>query len=184
MKISKYLVFAIMLFYSFNAIAKDKTNYDELLNKITKLENKIEQMEDRDYINKEVSPFMFNRFPSFDRVFEYQNRLFEDIFKEHKQSSFSINREKDKITIKAKMPNIKKDKIDIEVTNNIMTIKSIQQNEDKEGKVISSRYNSIYQQVSLPNNASIDKIDTSYKNEELIIKIPLKDQKTKKIKIK
>ncbi len=83
-----------------------------------------------------------------------------------------------------------KDDIDVSVENDVLSIKSKKQEsksaKDEKGEVNTSNYRSFLQQVSLPKNADIDDIDTSFKKEELLVTIPLDKEfnKVKNIKIK
>ncbi len=95
------------------------------------------------------------------------------------------------IKISVEMPGIDKDDIDLEVVNNIISLKYQQQQEkrsdDKDYQLNERRTGSVSRQFSLPNYAKAEEAEAEYNNGVLNITIP-KDRKKaltpRKIKIK
>jgi HSP20 family molecular chaperone IbpA len=190
MKVLKTLLFLQVLTFSFGSMAGEEPTYSELENRVNVLEQKIDKMGSNHHRGRRMgSPFMFD-FSGFDRVFEGHNSRIKTMLENKDMSSFSVDRNEKEILIKAKLPNMTKDDIGVSVENDVLTIKSKKQEsksaKDEKGEVKTSNYRSFLQQVSLPKNADVDDIDTSFKKEELLVTIPLDKEfnKVKKIKIK
>ena len=166
-------------------MAGEKPTYSELENRVNVLEQKINKMDGNHFERRRLaSPFMFD-FSSFDRAFEEHNSRIKTMLENKDMSSFSVDKNKKEIVVKAKLPNMTKDDIDVSVENDVLTVKSNKQ-ESKEvkgdkGEIKSSDYRSFLQKVSLPKNADIDKIKTSFEKEELLITVPL-DGEVNKVK--
>jgi len=97
--------------------------------------------------------------------------------------------EKDKYVVKAELPGMKKDEIDISITDNILTIKGErkEEKEKKEGSYFFSEryYGTFLRSLNLPGNVDAKKICASYKDGVLQIDLPkTEEEKEKKIEIK
>ena len=94
--------------------------------------------------------------------------------------------EKDKFIIKAELPGMKKEDIDVSLADNTLTLKGERkaEKETKESNYYCCEryYGSFYRQVTLPSNADLKKIDAAYKDGVLEIKLP-KTEETKEQKI-
>jgi len=96
--------------------------------------------------------------------------------------------EKDQIRVKADIPGLDKDQIEITAEEGVLTIKG-EKKEEKETKekdcVRSERYyGSFHRSFTLPAGADTTKVDASYKNGVLEVKIPKKeDAKSKQVKV-
>jgi len=96
--------------------------------------------------------------------------------------------EKDQICVKVDIPGLEKDQIDITAEEGVLTIKG-EKKEEKEIKekdcVRSERYyGSFHRSFTLPAGADTGKVDASYKNGVLEVKIPKKEEaKTKQVKV-
>ncbi len=91
-------------------------------------------------------------------------------------------------TVKAELPGISKDDIDISLTDGVLTIKGEKRYEEKEEKenyhYMESRYGSFSRSLLLPEDASMEKVDAVYTNGVLTVSIPKAEAaKPKKIKI-
>jgi HSP20 family protein len=96
--------------------------------------------------------------------------------------------EKDQIRIKADLPGLKKEDIEVSADNGVLTIKG-EKKEEKEVKekdyVRSERYyGSFHRSFSLPTGVDSQKVNASYKDGVLEITIPKReDAKSKQIKV-
>jgi HSP20 family protein len=94
--------------------------------------------------------------------------------------------EKDKFIIKAELPGMKKEDIDVSLADNTLTLKGERkaEKETKESNYYCCEryYGSFYRQVTLPSNADLKKIEAAYKDGVLEIKLP-KTEETKEQKI-
>ena len=140
----------------------DQHNY---LSAFTNLEHKLENMFNKIWHRplqnqneqKNPYPMSFNDFPKMDIV----------------------DRDKE-IFVKAELPGIDKEDIDISITNNHLFIKAKTRKEEKEEKgdylrqeIISSEF---YRSIHLPVDVDDDKIKTSFKNGVLEMTIPKQEQ--------
>lgn len=96
--------------------------------------------------------------------------------------------EKDKYVVKAELPGMKKDEIDISVTDNVLTIKGErkEEKEKKEGNYFFSEryYGTFLRSLNLPGNVDAKKICASYKDGVLQIDLPkTEEEKEKKIEV-
>ncbi len=86
----------------------------------------------------------------------------------------------DKFVIRADLPGVKKDDIQVEVENDILTICGERQEEneqDREGFYRTERtYGEFYRAIPLPESADTEHVDTSFKDGVLEIKVPAPKQ--------
>ena len=95
----------------------------------------------------------------------------------------------DRFEVTAELPGLEKDNMDIEVRDNVLTIKGERKStEEKNGKryhVCERTYGSFERSFSLPENVKTDNIEAAYKDGVLKINIPKTEPvKPKEIKIK
>ncbi len=123
------------------------------------------------------------------------NKIFDDSYvkkgKKSRDVSFwepaiDIVEKKDKYIIKAEFPGIPKDDIDINVSDNVLTIKGEKKQEVEEKDTNYYRSERVYglfqRQLVLPPDVNAEKIKANYKNGVLAVEIP-KGEKSKPKKI-
>jgi len=94
----------------------------------------------------------------------------------------------DKIVVKAELPGVNKDDIDISVVGGVLTIKGERKGEEEvrdEDYYCCERYRgTFYRAVQLPADVDVDKIEASYENGILEITLPkVPEVKPKKITV-
>lgn len=95
----------------------------------------------------------------------------------------------DAYVVKASVPGVKPEDVEITLNNNVLTIKgeSKEENEKKEGQyhMRERRYGSFYRSVTLPANVKADKIDAVNENGVLTLTLPKAEEaKPKRIAVK
>ena len=97
--------------------------------------------------------------------------------------------EKDDIVVKAELPGMDKDDIEVNISNSQLTLKG-QKKKEKEVKEenyyrCERSYGSFVRTLELPKDVHADKIKASFKNGILEVRLPKTEQaKTKEIKVK
>lgn len=96
---------------------------------------------------------------------------------------------KDNILVKADLPGMTKDDIDISIQDNLLVIKGEkkQKKEVKEGNLIKTErfYGTFNRTVSLPAEIDLDKVSATYKEGVLELNLPKKEEsKPKQISVK
>lgn len=140
-------------------------------------------------------------FREFESIQEQMNRLFSSAFgrggllaEEEGQAgawapTVDVVDAKDRLRIKAELPGLKKDDIQVSVEDSSVVI-SGEKKEEKEQKEEGfirreSTYGSFYRSIPLPSGADPNKIDASYKDGVLELTIPKSEQaKPKQITVK
>jgi len=127
------------------------------------------------------------------------NRLFEGFFNDLKiEPAHSLNfprvdiKENDKeLTVEAEMPGMTEKDIDVTLANNVLTLRGEkkQEKEEKDGQYyhVERSFGSFHREIPLPCEIESDKVNASFKNGVLKIKLPKcpEARKTaKKIEIK
>ncbi len=97
--------------------------------------------------------------------------------------------EKDDIVVKAELPGIEKDKIEVNLTDRTLTIKGEKKKEEdikKENYYRAERsYGSFLRTLELPNEVRADKVKASFKNGILEVRMPKTEEaKAKEVKVK
>ena len=97
--------------------------------------------------------------------------------------------EKDDIVVKAELPGMAKDNIEVNLTDNLLTIKGEKKKEEEvkeENYYRSERaYGSFVRNIELPKAVHADKVKASFKNGILEVRIPKTEEaKAKEIKVK
>lgn len=95
----------------------------------------------------------------------------------------------DAIMIKAELPGLKKDDVSIDVNNNVLSIKGERKDEEnveEDNYYRRERFYGKFQRAfTLPDNVDTDKIEASFKDGILEVKVPkTEESKGKKIEIK
>lgn len=132
----------------------------------------------------------------FDRFFKHPFSLmarpswagFDFPLMEGMSPSVDIFEEKGKVIIKAELPGINKDDLDVSITENTVTISGEKKQEEKvERKDYhreERRYGSFCRKFRLPENVDADKAEASFKKGVLEIRLPkTKESKQKKVTI-
>jgi HSP20 family protein len=97
--------------------------------------------------------------------------------------------EKDDIVVKAELPGIEKDNIEVNLTDHHLTIKGEKKKEEEvkeENYYRSERsYGSFVRTLELPKDVHADKVKASFKNGILEVRLPKTEEaKTKEVKVK
>ena len=92
--------------------------------------------------------------------------------------------EKDDIVVKAELPGMEKDNIEVNLSDNRLTIKGEKKKEEevkKEGYYRSERsYGSFIRTLELPSEVQTDKVKAAFKNGVLEIRLPKTEEAKKK----
>ena len=124
------------------------------------------------------------------------NHLFEDMFPEIREHiglmdwrpSVDTYEKEDAIVVKAELPGVKKEDVDIDVSNNVLTIKGERHYDDvkNEDYYRRERFHGKFQRAfTLPDNVDTSNIDAGYNDGVLEITVPKTEEtQTKKIEIK
>ena len=119
-------------------------------------------------LERDVDPFWGHRFP-LDRMWPapwgWDRRLPIDLYQEA-----------DKVVVKAAIPGVKLEDLDLTVADNTLAIKVEAKSEDevKEEEYLSRerRYGTFRRLVSLPDGLAVDKADASYEDGVLTVTFP------------
>jgi HSP20 family protein len=103
--------------------------------------------------------------------------------------TIDVSETDNEVDVKMDLPGMKAEEIDIQVHNNVLTIKG-ERNEDKEEKDrtfhrIERRSGSFARSIALPSVVDENKVDANYKDGVLKIRMPkTKEAKARKIAVK
>ncbi|MDH5717920.1 MAG: Hsp20/alpha crystallin family protein [Spirochaetia bacterium] len=100
-----------------------------------------------------------------------------------------IEETKDEFIIKAELPGVKKEDVNVSIENRVLTIKGEKkfEKEEKSNKhhLIEASYGSFVRSFTLPSNIKSDKIDAGYKDGILTLSVPKAEEaKPKQIEVK
>ena len=100
-----------------------------------------------------------------------------------------IYEDKDEVVLKAELPGMKKEDIDVRVENNVLTLhgERKQEKETKEDGYFRSErsYGAFNRSFTLPTTVDVKKISASYKDGILTVQLPrLEESKPKQIDVK
>ena len=137
-------------------------------------------------------------FNELDRIQDEINRIFEDPFSlatpstgffEGWAPSIDIYEDKDKVTIKAEVPGMKKEDIQITVNGNTLTISGERKHEErkKEGETFREErfFGRFQRSITLPAPVDPNRIQATYKDGVLTIECPKTEEaKPKQIQVK
>lgn len=132
----------------------------------------------QDFFEESFSPRMWKRFPSLKKL-----RELEGI-----SPSVDMYDEKEEIVVKAEVPGIEKENINISISDNMLTIKGETKKEEEvkeEDYYYAERSTGSFSRIlSLPTKVQADKIKASFKDGILEIRLPKSEEaKPKEIKI-
>jgi len=145
--------------------------------------NELNRMQRR--MNRLFGGFLFDSGSDRDEMIDELSTGYRRAFANFKETDREF-------VVQVEVPGIEKDEIQLNVTNRGLEIKAERKQEkekgNKEGKEYSytKSYAGFYQAFDVPENANLEKIDASYKNGVLTIKIPKKavDKTKRTIQIK
>ena len=152
---------------------------------------------------KEVSPWRpFGELTGWERDMD---RMIEDFFgrrvrpwwperfrfgeMEVRPPVVDVFEEKDDIVVKAELPGMERDNIEVNLTDHTLTIKGEKKKEEeikKENYYRAERsYGSFYRSVDLPKEVQSDKVKAAFKNGILEVRMPKTEEaKSKEVKVK
>jgi HSP20 family protein len=110
-------------------------------------------------------------------------------FAEFVAPALDVYEEKDEVVVKAELPGMTKDDIEVDVTDSHLIVKGEKKREEKieeEDYFACERtYGAFHRSVDLPKDVQADKVKASFKNGILEIRLPKTEEaKTKEIKVK
>jgi HSP20 family protein len=139
----------------------------------------------------------FNPLNQLNRIRNEINRIFEDPSAEFRPTSFfegwepslDIYEDKDKITVRAEVPGMRKEDINISVEQNTLSISGERRQEEKRGEGDTFRselfYGRFQRSITLPQPVDSGKIQATYKDGVLTIVCPKSEEaKPKQIEVK
>jgi HSP20 family protein len=119
----------------------------------------------------------------------WPDRWFKGDELEVRAPAVDLFEEKDDIVVKAELPGMEKDNIEVNLTDNMLTIKG----EKKKAEEVNEEnyyrcersYGSFLRNIELPKAVHSDKVKASFKNGILEVRIPKTEEaKSKEIKVK
>jgi HSP20 family protein len=145
-----------------------------------------------------MSIVRFDPFQQMNRLQDRMNRLFnEAIFRPQEENDFygvwsplvDIYETENDLVLKAEMPGIKPENVDIRIENNTLTLKGERKFEGEVKKENYHRmersYGTFIRSFTLPRTVEQEKVSAEYKEGVLIIALPKKEEtKPKQISIK
>ncbi len=134
---------------------------------------------------------MLTRFDPFAEINRFQNQLSRSFGESEKTFAPAVDifEESDAIVVKAELAGVKPEEIQVEVENNVLSLRGerkLDKEEDQNGyHRIERWYGSFSRQFMLPRTVDAEKIDASTKDGVLTVRIPKKtEQKGQKIAVK
>ncbi|MDY6904288.1 MAG: Hsp20/alpha crystallin family protein [Thermodesulfobacteriota bacterium] len=102
--------------------------------------------------------------------------------------SIDVSETENQYVVKAELPGLRKEDIDISMTDGILTLKGEKKQEKKDENenyhLTESYYGSFSRSLRLPEDASVEKVDATYNDGILTVSVPKSEQaKPKKIKV-
>lgn len=123
------------------------------------------------------------------------DRFFEEPISEWRTTDFNLNlpldvaESEDEFIVKASVPGIDPDDIDITVTKNTLTIKGEmkkeEETEEERYHLRERRYGRFTRSITLPTSVNTDMIDANYENGVLVLHLPkTEEMKPKRIEVR
>jgi HSP20 family protein len=130
----------------------------------------------------------FNRFFNEGLIAPKKSIFQDEIFKGTWNPDVDIYENKDSIIVKADLPGIQKDKIKVEVKDNVLTIHGERKEEkeinEKNVYRVERQYGEFYRSFALPAKVDASKITAKYKDGILEVTLPKPEEtKGKEIKV-
>ncbi len=150
-----------------------------------------------DYWGPSLSPMAVMR--NMDRMFEDFRNEWENAFQYPRESSLDVVRQPlvdlsdngQEYVVKAEVPGVNKEDLNIEVSANVIEISAESKEETKEEKKgyirRERRYASFYRSIPLPDNVNPDKANADLKDGVLTVTLPkvsAQEKKGKKVSVK
>lgn len=179
--------------------------FDSAFEDIFEFERQVDQIIDKhlDHTNKQIINSKEAKMPSelgpwrpFREAVSLRDamdRLFEDSVITPKavgaMPKIDIKETKDSVVVKAELPGIDEDKVDVEIMDNVMTIsgeKEAEKEEEGEGFYYKESHSGSFQRsFTLPADVKAEQAEAEMKNGVLSITVPkVEEKKAKKISIK
>jgi HSP20 family protein len=124
-----------------------------------------------------------------DEISSILNRHFDDIYPDYEDKMtmpVEINDKKDEYDIRAELPGVKKEDLDIDLNDNYLTIraKKVEEHEEGEGSYKKSefKYGEFSRSIYLPQNVDAEKIDATLEHGVLKIKAPKLEKENDSVK--
>jgi HSP20 family protein len=124
----------------------------------------------------------FANFPNLSTLQQEMNRMFEEAFGPLSRSSeqvvpaIDIKEDEESLTVTAELPGVDKKDVQIEVRDNILTIKGEKRSEKREEKdnwhCVERSYGSFTRRVMLPSDVDDAQADAMMENGVLTLKLP------------
>ena len=145
------------------------------LAELSRFERDMERLFD-DFMGRRVRPWM-------------PERWWPTIGMELAAPAVDVYEEKDDIVVKAELPGIEKDHIEVNVSDHLLTIKGEKKKEEETREDNYYRaersYGAFLRTVELPKDVQTDKVKAAFKNGILEIRLPKTEEvKKKEIKVK
>lgn len=110
-------------------------------------------------------------------------------FVEMAMPALDVYEEKDEIVVKAELPGMSKDDIEVDISDSHLTLKGEKKKEEKieeEGYFACERtYGAFHRSVELPREVQADKVKASFKNGVLEVRLPkTEDARAREIKVR
>ena len=145
------------------------------LTELTRWERDMERMMD-EFFDRRMRPWWPERWLGGDRM-------------RAEAPALDLYEEKDDVVVKAELPGMEKDNIEVNLTDHTLTIKGVKKKQEEikdENYHRSERYyGSVLRSVELPRDVQADKVKASFKNGVLEIRMPKTEEaKTREIKVK
>ena len=151
---------------------------------------------------REVTPW--KPFSELSRIEREAERMFGDFFRRplwgfnwperfrevgFREPAIEVYEEKDDVVVKAEIPGMKKEDLEINISGTLLTIKGEKKQEEevkKKGYYYSERsYRSFMRTIDLPKEVHIDKAYANFKDGVLEVRLPKTEEaKRKEVKIK
>jgi HSP20 family protein len=151
---------------------------------------------------REVTPW--RPFSELSRIEREAERMFGDYFRRpfwgvswperfreigFREPAIEVYEEKDDVVVKAEIPGMKKENLEINISGTLLTIKGEKKQEEevkKKGYYYSERsYGSFMRTIDLPKEVQIDKAYANFKDGVLEVRLPKTEEaKRKEVKIK
>jgi len=151
---------------------------------------------------REVTPW--RPFPELSRIEREAERMFGDFFRRpfwgvswperfreigFREPAIEVYEEKDDVVVKAEIPGMKKENLEINISGTLLTIKGEKKQEEevkKKGYYYSERsYGSFMRTIDLPKEVQTDKAYANFKDGVLEVRLPKTEEaKRKEVKIK
>ena len=135
-------------------------------------------------------------FGDLNRMQEEMNRFFDDFFGEHQTQmaqgqwipSVDVSETDSEIVVKAELPGMTHDDIELNLQDNTLTLKGEKKQEKKDDKecfhCLERSYGGFTRSFSLPAGVKADNISAVFKDGVLVVTLPKAEEaKTKKISI-